>query len=130
MCSPFPGPSIIPATRLPPLWVRALQALPTANTMGAVPNAFTQTSGTLTGSHFVINAQSNAALSNFGGFVQMPYGPFDVLGSTFTLYVDGVAIAAKSLPYIPEHRCAGTGPFCWAAPGPVVYPLQLMFFLC
>jgi len=71
---------------------------------------------------------ANPALSNFGGIVQVPLGPFDLLGSTFTLYVDGVAITAKSLPYVPASRCVTTGPFCWTAPGPVVYPPQLMGF--
>jgi uncharacterized protein (TIGR03437 family) len=125
ICFPFPGPSIIPVSRLSPFWARALQVLPEPNAAGNPPNALMQTSGSFNGSHFVINAQNNRALSNFGGIVQLPYGPFNVLGSTFTLYIDGVAIAAKSLPYLPAYRCAATGPFCWAAPGPVVYPPQL-----
>jgi uncharacterized protein (TIGR03437 family) len=125
VCSPFPGPSILPLSRISPFWSRAMQALPTPNTAGTAPNAFTQTSGAVRGSHFVIDAQNNSALSIFGGIVQVPYGPFDLLGSTFTLYVDGIAVAAKSLPYVPAHRCVPTGPLCWTSPGPVVYPPQL-----
>ena len=126
VCFPFPGPSIIPVSRLSPFWVRAIQALPTSNTAGEAPNAFFQTPGTLTGSHFVIDAQNNSALSQFGGIVQIPFGPYNLLGSTFTLYVDGLAIAAKSLPYVPAYRCFPIGPLCWSATGPVVYPPQLL----
>jgi len=125
VCFPFPGPSSLPASRISPFWSKAMQALPTPNATGEAPNAFTQTSGSLSGSHFAIDAQHNTALSNFGGIVQVPYGPYNLLGSTFTLYVDGIAVTAKSLPYIPANRCAPTGPLCWAAPGPVVYPPQL-----
>jgi hypothetical protein len=102
-----------------------MQALPAPSTLGEAPNAFTQTSGAVSGSHFAVDAQNNSALSKFGGIVQVPYGPFDLLGSTFTLYVDGVAVAAKSLPYVPAYRCVPTGPLCWTSPGPVVYPPQL-----
>lgn len=126
VCFPFPGPSILPASRIPPFWARAMQGLPAANTSGDAPNALTQTSGALSGSHFAIDAQNNVALSKFGGIVQVPLGPFDLLGSTFTLYVDGAVIAVKSLPYVPTYRCVLTGPFCWTAPGPVVYPPQLL----
>ena len=73
----------------------------------------------------MVDAQNNSALSKFGGFVQAPWGPFNLLGSTFTLYVDGVALTAKSLPYVPAFRCVAIGPFCWSSPGPVVYPPQL-----
>jgi hypothetical protein len=60
-----------------------------------------KTSGSLSGSHFAVDARNNSAVSMFGGIVQIPWGPFNLLGSTFTLYVDGVAITAKSLPYVP-----------------------------
>jgi uncharacterized protein (TIGR03437 family) len=124
VCFPFPV-SAIPLSRISPFWLRALQALPTANTPGTPPNAFMQTTGALSGSHFAVDAQNNSSLSKFGGFIQVPYGPFDLLGSTFTLYVDGAAIVAKSLPYIPAYRCVQGGSFCWTAPGPIVYPPQL-----
>jgi len=126
VCAPFPGPSVLPLSRIGPFWARAMQALPTPNTPGEAPNALTQISGAVSGSHFAIDAQNHSALSNFGGIVQVPYGPFDLLGSTFTVYVDGIAVAAKSLPYVPVYRCVATGPLCWTAPGPVVYPPQLL----
>ena len=125
VCFSFPGPSLIPPSRLSPFWVRAMQTLPEPNMAGEAPNAIFQTSGSLSGSHFAVDAQNNTTLSKFGGIVQIPLGPYNLLGSTFTLYVDGVAIAAKSLPYVPAYRCIPIGPFCWAIPGPVVYPPQL-----
>jgi hypothetical protein len=125
VCVPFPGPSIVPPSRMDPFWVRAGGALPMPNAAGTAPNGIFQMSGTLSGSHFAIDAQNNAALSKFGGIVQVPWGPFNLLGSTFTLYVDGVAITATSLPYGPVYRCFMTGSFCWSAPAPVVYPPQL-----
>jgi uncharacterized protein (TIGR03437 family) len=124
VCSPFPA-SIIPVSRFSPFWARAMQALPEPNATGTVPNALMQTSGSFSGSHFAIDVQNNTALSKFGGIVQVPLGPFNLLGSTFTLYVDGVAVAAKSIPYVPAYRCDPTGAFCWSTPGPVVYPPQL-----
>jgi uncharacterized protein (TIGR03437 family) len=94
VCFPFPGPSVLPASRIPPFWVRATQGLPEPNAPTNTPNALQQTAGALNGSHFVVDAQNNSALSKFGGIVQVPFGPFDLLGSTFTLYVDRSVIAA------------------------------------
>jgi uncharacterized protein (TIGR03437 family) len=125
VCLPFPGPGILPPSRLSPFWLKAMQALPMPSAPDTPPNASFQSSGSLSGSHFAVDAQNNSALANFGGVVQVPYGPFDLLASTFTLYVDGVAIAAKSLPYVPAYRCVPVGPFCWTTPGPIVYPPQL-----
>lgn len=68
------------------------------------PNAMLQLSGALTGSRFTVDAQTNTALSRFGSFVQVPYGPFDLRTSTFKLYVDGQLIAEKDLPYRVFHR--------------------------
>jgi hypothetical protein len=64
--------------------------LPAPNTTAvAGPNAFLQVSGSLSGSRFAVDAQNNSPLSTFGGIVQLPYGPFAVGVSTFSLYVDG-----------------------------------------
>jgi hypothetical protein len=124
VCFPFPG-SIVPVNRIDPFWARAAGALPMPNAAGTAPNGIFQMSGTLSGSHFAVDAQNNTALSKFGGIVQVPWGPFNLLGSTFTLYVDGVAKTATSLPYTPAYRCFVTGSFCWSTPGPVVYPPEL-----
>jgi hypothetical protein len=125
VCVPFPGPGIVPLSRIDQFWARAAGTLPMPNAAGTGPNGTFQMSGTLSGSHFAVDAQNNSAVSMFGGIVQIPWGPFNLFGSTFTLYVDGVAITAKSLPYVPAYRCLVIGAFCWSAPGPVVYPPQL-----
>ena len=104
VCQPFPN-SIVPATRIDPYWARASGMLPASNTMAAgSPNAFLQVSGSLGGSHFAVDAQNNSSLSSFGGVVQVPYGPYDVGVSTFSLYVDGRLIASRGLPYLLPQR--------------------------
>jgi hypothetical protein len=110
VCSPFPA-SIIPVSRFSPFWARAMQALPEPNATGTVPNALMQTSGSFSGSHFAIDVQNNTALSKFGGIVQVPLGPFNLLGSTFTLYVDGVAVAAKEHPLRSSRPVRSHGSF-------------------
>ena len=127
VCPPYPFPNGIFPYQTPPWWLRAIQSLPAANTPGAGPNAFMQTSGTLTGSRFAVDSQNNSALSIFGGIVQLPYGPFESLGSTFTLYVDGVALATTSIRYFPPYRCLTAGQlwqFCLGTPGPTTLSPQ------
>ncbi len=111
LCQQFPNAQI-PASRIDPYWAGAAQMLPTANTTAAAsPNAFLQTSGRINGSRFVVDSQNNSSLSTFGGIVEIPYGPFAVGISTFSLYVDGRIIASKSLPYLPAQRApASYGP--------------------
>jgi hypothetical protein len=108
VCLPFPA-SIIPPSRIDPYWARATQMLPAPNTTTAAsPNGSLQASGSISGSRFVVDGQNNTAFSTFGGIVQVPYGPFDVGVSTFSLYVDGRLIASKSLPYLPPQRAPGS----------------------
>jgi hypothetical protein len=111
MCQQFPN-SQIPPSRIDPYWLRATQMLPTPNTTAAAsPNTVLQVSGSLSGSRFTIDAQNNSALSTFGGIVQIPYGPFAVGVSTFSLYVDGQLVASKGLPYLLSQRAsANFGP--------------------
>lgn len=111
MCQQFPN-SQIPLSRIDPYWARATQMLPAPNTSAmASPNAVVQVSGIISGSRFTIDAQNNSALSTFGGIVQVPYGPFDVGVSTFSLYVDGALIASKGVPYLLDQRApANFGP--------------------
>ena len=47
----------------------------------------------------VIDGQTNAALSRFGGIVQVPLGPFDRNVSTFKMYVDGRLVTLNDYPY-------------------------------
>jgi uncharacterized protein (TIGR03437 family) len=111
MCRPFPS-YIVPVSRIDPYWARATQPLPAPNTTAvASPNALLQVSGSINGSHVAIDSQNNSTLSAFGGIVQVPYGPFDVGVSTFSLYVDGHLIASKGLPYLLFQRApANFGP--------------------
>jgi hypothetical protein len=106
VCLPFPD-NVIPRSRLSPLFLQAVQALPAANDLpdrGNTMNGLLTSNGPFPGSHFAIDAQNNAGLSRFGGFVQVPYGPFAQRVSTFKLYVDGRLIARKDLPYTVAHR--------------------------
>jgi uncharacterized protein (TIGR03437 family) len=111
VCQQFPN-SIIPVSLISPFWLRALQMLPVLNTAAAAsPNALLQVSGRLSGSRFTVDSQNNSSLSTFGGIVQVPYGPFELGVSTFSLYVDGKLIASKNLPYLPLQRApASFGP--------------------
>jgi uncharacterized protein (TIGR03437 family) len=106
-CMPFPA-NRVPPSRLSPWWVQATQSLPGPNVSSSSLNGIFETSGSLAGlnggSHFVIDAQNNANLSKFGGFVQVPFGPFDRRVSTFKLYVDGKLVATKDVPYTVVHR--------------------------
>ena len=111
MCIQFPG-GVVPPSRITPFMVRALQQLPAGNSFAAgSPNAFLQASGNLSGSRFAVDGQNNSALATFGGVVQVPYGPFELGVSTFSLYVDGRLIVSKKLPYLlPQRAPAGYGP--------------------
>lgn len=104
VCQPFPG-MVIPLSRIDPFWARATQQLPTPNTtVPASPNALLQASGNISGSRFVVDTQTNSSLSNFGGIVQVQFGPFDKRVSTFRLYVDGKLVASKDFQYGLVHR--------------------------
>jgi uncharacterized protein (TIGR03437 family) len=111
VCLQFPN-NQIPASRIDPYWLRATQMLPASNTTAAAsPNASLQVSGSIGGSHFAIDDQTNGALSTVGGIVQLPYGPFELGVSTFSLYVDGKLIASTGLPYLlPQRAPVGLGP--------------------
>ena len=79
--------------------------LPAPNTASvASANSSLQVSGSLGGARFAVDAQKNSALSAFGGIVQVPYGPFDVGVSTFSLYVDGRLVVSRGLPYLLVQR--------------------------
>lgn len=104
ICGRFPN-NIVPPSRMTPFSVRAVQMLPLPNTPAAPsPNATLQASGKLSGSHFAVDDQTNSTLSKFGGFVQVPYGPFPSRTATFKLYVDGKLIASKDLVYLLWYR--------------------------
>ena len=104
VCLPFPG-SLIPPSRLDPWQLQATRQLPVPDTATVTsPNGTLQVSGKLSGSRFLIDSQTNAALSKFGGFVQAPYGPFEKAVSTFKVYVDGRLVISRDYPYTVVHR--------------------------
>lgn len=104
VCLPFPA-NHVPPSRLSPWWLQATQSLPAPNLPSSSGlNGIFRVPVSLTGSHFVIDAQNNAGLSKFGGFVPVPYGPSDKRVSTFKLYVDGKLVATKDVPYTVVHR--------------------------
>ena len=113
-CLAFPL-STITAPRLGPLWLAAAQMLPRpsfitspgANAIagaGGCLGGFRSDESCFGGSRFVIDGQSNANLSRFGGIVEVPLAHFPTRVSTFKLYVDGVQIASKNLTYVGPYR--------------------------
>jgi uncharacterized protein (TIGR03437 family) len=107
VCSAFPGPSILPVSRIDPFWLQATRQLPAATPITSTsPNALLQSSGSVGGGRFTIDANTDATLSRFGGIVQVPLGPFDTMVSTFKLYVDGRLVASKNVPYRVVSRPA------------------------
>jgi uncharacterized protein (TIGR03437 family) len=110
-CLSFPLSSI-PTARLGGPWVAATQMLPAASVLtSAGANALALGSGCLNDvtasanrSHLTIDGGNNQGLSVFGGFLQLALGPSGGRVSTFTLYVDGVKIASKSVSYMAPYR--------------------------
>ncbi len=111
-CLAFPL-STIPTARLGSFWTNAVAMLPAAGTLvSAGPDAFLRLSGCLSDlqggpGHFAIDAQNNRLFSTFGGITEIPVGPFVTRVSTFTLYVDGVAVASKDIKYGAPYRAIG-----------------------
>jgi uncharacterized protein (TIGR03437 family) len=103
-CNRFPG-NRVPLSRIDPYWGRASQMLPLPNmTDRGNVNAALQVSGTLSGSHFAVNNENNSGLAKFGGIIQIQYGPYVALTSTFKLYVDGKLVASKDIRYPVLYR--------------------------
>jgi hypothetical protein len=110
-CLSFPLSNIPPA-RLGGPWVAATQMLPAASVLtSAGTNALALGSGCLNDltssanrSHLAIDGQNNQGLAVFGGFLQLALGPSGGRVSTFTLYVDGVRIAYRSVSYMAPYR--------------------------
>jgi uncharacterized protein (TIGR03437 family) len=101
VCGPPRG---IPPPITDAFWLTA-RLLPAATiTTPTSPNGILQVSGGLSGSRFVVDGQNNTALSTFGGFVQLQYGPFAKGVSMFKLYVDGRLVSAKAYEYSLHHR--------------------------
>lgn len=110
-CVPFAG-SLMPVSRLDQFWVRVAGMLPEPSARTSPgPNASMQVSGCLAdlqgsvgGSRFVIDGETNRLFSLFGGIVQIPWGPFATRVSRFKLYVDGAQAAWKDVTYGVPYR--------------------------
>jgi hypothetical protein len=98
-CVPF-AHGVIPLTRVDPLAAYALGLLPLPNSLSATgANATFTMSGTIpAGGHFVLNNATLPALSNFGGFFQLPYAP-GLSTATYQLYVDNLLVASSTAPF-------------------------------
>lgn len=101
LCIPFPG-SIIPRSRLDPVYLAATNLLPTPNTPVPVGSA----TGTLissglapAGSRFVIDNDTHSELSRFGGFLQISPAGARTRAAAFKLYVDGKLVASRDAAY-------------------------------
>jgi len=109
LCLPFPN-NVLPASRLYPDQMQALNWLPLPNTPVAGSSVFLrQAGGTATaGSTFTIDpsdtASSTSAMGLFGGWVYLPWGPFDTHDSTLELFVDGQQIASTKVTYSLARR--------------------------
>jgi hypothetical protein len=98
-CVPF-AHGVIPLTRVDPLAAYALGLLPLPNSLSATgANATFTMSGTIpAGGHFVLNNATLPALSNFGGFFQLPYAP-GLSTATYQSYVDNLLVASSTAPF-------------------------------
>jgi hypothetical protein len=98
-CLPFPN-SIIPASRLSPFELMALNQIPLPNT--PVPHTATgllNVHGTVQkAATFLIDAQNNPSLSIFAGYLPIP-PPLKSGTTTVKLYIDGVVVASLDIPY-------------------------------
>ena len=98
---PFVG-NIVPASRLDPIAVSAVRALPLPNVQPPAhsPNATFFSSGTLpAGGHFSISPSVQTELANFGAFEFISHQPGVSQTVTFELFVDGSLIASKVVNY-------------------------------
>jgi len=108
-CQPFPG-NIIPASRLDPFALMALNGLPLPNT--PVPHNSTgllKVHGTVRpGTEFVIDGQNNSSLSVFVGYLVIPV-PAKSGTTTLRLFVDGNQVASTDVAYQLPGFLGGTG---------------------
>ena len=96
---PMPG-NVIPASRLDPIAVFAVNMLPLATTTAATgANAWFSSSGALPPDrHFVIGGGFLPQLSNFGGFTNITHVSGNS-AATLQLFVDNLLVASKSVPF-------------------------------
>ena len=100
--------NILPLPRLDPIVVAASRSLPLPNILGTAGFGlgYLKASGPApAGARFVIDDSTNAVLSAFGGYLQIPCGnPFATRTDTLKLFVDGNLIATQEVSYDLVHR--------------------------
>ncbi len=98
---PFPG-NIIPQSRLDPVALQAMSAIPLPNTGGSANFNFFLQGAIPAGGHFAIDDSDNSNLSNFGSFI---YANKPNLGNQFwrtntcSLVVDGVLLSSSLITF-------------------------------
>lgn len=100
VCGSFPG-SRIPASRLDPAFLAAINLISLPNAPPASPSATFRLlygGSAPAGSRFVINNES-PYVSKFGGFTQISQAGAKTRTTSFKLYVDGKLIASKDATY-------------------------------
>jgi uncharacterized protein (TIGR03437 family) len=98
---PFPG-SIIPESRIDPLALTALTAMPAGNLpLAGMSTAIFQTVASVGPSATVeINGQSNSNFASFAGWLSIPYAPYlKDRSTTLELFIDGTLVATLEIPY-------------------------------
>lgn len=99
-CLPFPA-GIIPASRIPIGERQALSGLPLPNTTAANSSTgLLRVQGPArAGSTFEINAGTNASLSAFAGYINVPLPPPQNMTTKLKLFIDGVLVASTDVTY-------------------------------
>ncbi len=98
---PFPG-SIIPESRLDPVALTALAAMPTENLpLEGMSTALFQTVASVgPGGLVEIDGQNNSGFASFAGWLAIPYAPYlKDRDTTLELFIDGTLVATLEVPY-------------------------------
>jgi uncharacterized protein (TIGR03437 family) len=98
---PFPG-SIIPESRLDPVALTALTAMPSENLpLEGMSTAIFQTVASVApGATVEIDGQSNSGFASFAGWLTIPYAPYlKARSTTLELFIDGTLVATLEVPY-------------------------------
>lgn len=99
--SPFPG-SVIPESRIDPVALTALAAMPSPNvpTAGTSTGAFQTTTSVQPGATVEIDGQNNSGFASFAGWLAIPYAPYlNERTTTLELFIDGNLVATLEVPY-------------------------------
>lgn len=105
LCYPAFPSGIVPASRLEPEAVQALQQVPLPNAVGDATNGRFLMGGSFTpGDPFVIDSQTHSNLSLFGGFFNLAPSVTSTATTSFKLFVDSALVAEQSIDYAVVAR--------------------------